>query len=76
MIINNSAKSVKVSLTLGNPDDINIDHELYVRKRDMSYTTPTPKITVEYIEPVVGIITETKTNFIYNIFNPGMKLAI
>ena len=74
MIINNSAKSVKVSLKLGNPDDIHIDHELYVRKRDMSYTTP--KITVEYIEPVVGTITETKTNFIYNIFNPGMKLAI
>lgn len=76
MIINNSAKSVKINLTLSSPDEINIDHELYVRKRDMSYTTPTPKITVEYIEPVVGTITETKTNFIYNIFKPGMKLAI
>lgn len=77
MITNNSAKTISVSIQSGNPNDIKMDHELYVRRQDTSYmTTSTPKITVERIEPVVGTITESKGNIIYNIFKPAVTKAL
>lgn len=77
MIINNSAKTVSVNIQTGNPNDIDMNHELYVRKQDTSYMqTSTPKITVERIEPVVGTITETKTNLIYKIFKPAVNISL
>lgn len=77
MLINNSAKTFSVNIQSGNPSDIELNHELYVRKQDTSYmTSTTPKITVERIEPVVGTITESKGNIIYNIFKPAVNMVL
>lgn len=75
---NNSAQTFKVQLD--NPEEISIDHDLYIRKRNTSFAQPKETVvavqSVSRIEPIVGHIIESNKELIYKIFNPNVCPAM